>query len=183
MSKPLHTIPNLNDPRFAEFCEFLWDVPLQPAGGLAPGNYEHNFAIIEVPVVPQPGCDTGYCWYNCLDLQHANGGEVVYGWSLWSSKDRFIAQHHAIWRSDEGVYMDPTPNESGTNTILFMPDNFAPFDIEGMRSPPNLEWRHDGSHCWFAGSLVSSTFFITRMEPDEGYGERVNRTRDRYVNR
>lgn len=183
VSKMMATTPNPDDARFVRFCEFLRNAQVKPARGLMTSNYTDDHKVIQVDVIPQPGCDTGYCWFNCLDQQDSKGGEVVYGWLLWSHKGYFGAEHHAIWLTEAGQYIDPTPNESGTKTILFMPDNRAPFDIQELRCPPSLKWRDDDSHVWFAQHIKSETFFIVQMVQQDGGAERVNRTRDRYVNR
>lgn len=181
MSKLLPTLPIKNDPRFLEFCDFLRDEPVRPAARLAPGNYESHLVVLEVSVDPQPNCDLGYCWFNCLDQQYLHGGEVVYGWSLWSSADIYIAQHHAVWRKENGVLIDPTPNQGQVGMALFMPDNRAPFDILGLRAPPNLEWRNAKNFKWLMGPYKQTDFFIGAMQPTPNQEARVDRTRKRYL--
>lgn len=181
MSKPLPTLPNKSDPRFLEFCDFLRDEPVRPAARLAPGNYENHLAVLEVFVDPQPNCDLGYCWFNCLDQQYLHGGEVVYGWSLWSCSGVYIAQHHAIWRMENGALIDPTPNQGLVGMALFMPDNRAPFDIHGLRSPPNLEWLNSKNFKWLMGTHEQTDFFIGAMRPAPDQKDRVDRTRKRYL--
>lgn len=179
--KVMATIPKTNDPRFVEFYKFLRDAPVRPAGGLGAADYVDHLSILEVTVDPQPGCDLGYCWFNCLDQKFSKGGQVIYGWSLWLFQDRFIAQHHAILQFEEGGYVDPTPNEGKTQIILFVPDNRAPFDIDELRTPPNLEWRERASYIWVAGPKRSHSFFIARMEPEDNQLERINRARQQFA--
>lgn len=179
MTKPLPTLPNVTNPGFLAFCNYLKNAPVQPAGGLAECDYVDHLRVLEVPVSPQPGCNLGYCWYNCLDQQVANGGQVIYGWSLWQSGDCFIAQHHAIWQNDQGQYLDVTPNEGKTEKVFFMPDNRAPFDIELLRAPASLEWCSPSKIKWFARLGTTDHFFIARMQPTEEEEIRISRTRQR----
>ncbi|WP_131815901.1 MULTISPECIES: hypothetical protein [Pseudomonas] len=179
MTFPIPTIPSVTDPRFLEFCEFLRNAPVKPAGGMDAANYVDHLSVLEVPVVPQPGCPLGHCWNNCLDQQLAKGGEAIYGWSLFQDGSRFIAQHHAIWQSGQGQYLDPTPNQLGSAIALFMPDNRAPFDIAELRSPASLEWHSNGKVIWFAGPVSVDHFFIARMVPSAQDAIRIHQTRQR----
>lgn len=179
VSNPVPTVPRHDDARFLEFCDFLRQAPVRPAGGMEAGSYSDHFSVVEVTIDPQPNCEIAYCWYNCINHQLSNGGQVIYGWSLWQFQYVYVAQHHAVWRSDEGDLIDPTPNQGATDKALFMPDNRAPFDIEELRSPPNLEWRNNGEFVWVAGSFRSNEFFIGRMDPTVEQEDRIERTRKR----
>lgn len=181
MSKPLPAVPQKNDARFLAFCDFLRQTRVLPAGGLVHCSYEDHLLVLEVPVVPQPNCEIGYCWFNCLDLQHLRGGEVVYGWSLWLDGDVFVAQHHAVWRSDTGQLMDPTPNEGFAEKALFMPDSRAPFDILTLRAPASLDRLANGKYEWRFGPHSSESFFIGRMAPKADQQARIDRTQRRYL--
>lgn len=179
MSKPLPNVPRTDDTRFQDFCDFLRKTKVLPAKGLATSSYVDHLSVLVVPVDPQPNCDISYCWFNCIDHQLSNGGQVVYGWSLWQRGDVFIAQHHAIWRNEEGELLDPTPNEGLSAQALFMPDNRAPFDVERLRTPPNLEWKSNGDFKWVAGNHHESFFFIGAMEPTEAQSGRIKRIHQR----
>lgn len=181
MSKPLPTVPLKDDARFLEFCEFLRQAPIRPAARLVHCSYEDHLSVLEVPVVPQPNCEISYCWFNCLDLQHLHGGEVVYGWSLWLDRDAYVAQHHAVFRSEKGELLDLTPNEGFAEKALFMPDGRAPFDILELRAPSSLYWWASSKYEWFFGHVRSQSFFIGRMDPKADQEARVDRTRQRYL--
>lgn|GEM_PF-4054397 len=169
--------PNISDPRFDSFCNFLREQNVKPPSGMSLSCYVDHHSVLAVPVVPIPGLMTGECWYNCLDQQMSKGGQAIYGWSLWQHGQVFVAQHHAVWRDDFGVYHDPTPNQSGTNTSLFMPDHRAPFDIMELRAPANFEWESNSSFTWFSNSHVDQKFFISRMTITANLAARVERLR------
>jgi len=177
MASPLPNQPNISDPRFLEFCDFLRKVHLPPPIGIDEGEYADHLAVHEVAVDPLPGCATGHCWYNCLEQQVAQGGQAVFGWALWQHEQNFIAQYHAVWKNEQGQYLDPTPNQSGTATALFMPDNRVPFDIDRLRIAANLEWTDRDNYVWFAGEKDERTFFVSRMMLTFDLKDRVERLR------
>lgn len=183
MSNRSPTSPRKNDPRFIAFCEYLRKALVRPAGGLAVCSYPDHFIVLDVRVEVQPDYDVSYCWYNCLDHMLTSGGQVIYGWLLWQHADKFIAQHHAVWRSEQGELLDPTPNEASAANVLFMPDNRAPFDIDQLRSPPNLVWQANGDFMWVAGEIRSASFFIARMSATMAEVDRIERTRQRLAER
>ncbi|ENW78683.1 hypothetical protein F909_03645 [Acinetobacter sp. ANC 3929] len=51
-----------------------------------------------------------------------HGGERINGWSLWEQPNLFIeAEFHAIWKSQEGDYLDLNYRPNKTENILFLP--------------------------------------------------------------
>jgi hypothetical protein len=52
------------------------------------------------------------------------GGQVQYGWIIWSDPRIYIeAEFHTVWRTPLGELIDITPTVSGEDQILFLPDN------------------------------------------------------------
>lgn len=109
------------------------------------------------PIFVQKLLDSPYqplhCWHNCAKYLELNGGSVVFGWALFYDAEMYQAQHHAIWCSPEGSFVDITPDElSSVTEIMFLPDGRVPYDYTNHRHPANcfyspgypLKW-------WIAG--------------------------------
>lgn len=183
MSNMLPTVPNHTDGRFFAFCDFLRSQSVRPARGMIPDKYDRHLDVVLVAVDPQPNSLISYCWYNCVEQTLKKGGTVIFGWLLWEYPDRYFAQHHAVWMDEDGRFVDPTPNAISATEVLFMPDNRAPFDIEGLRAPASLEWKPSGKFEWLAGPLKMEHFFIAQMEVAPEEVEIVERTRQRLSER
>ncbi|WP_448663515.1 hypothetical protein ACG3SL_02255 [Sphingomonas sp. CJ20] len=90
-----------------------------------------------VDVVPGEGARVAYCFTNATEQAARAGGEVAYGWAIWRWPGRYFeAEHHAIWRSPEGILRDVTPMLYGQTRILFLSDPGAVFDPTRYR--PNI---------------------------------------------
>ena len=143
------SLPPIKSFEFNCFKDLLVRQNIRPAGDLEIVNQENHLKTLVVPVIPHSDYSPLYCWFNCYDYQHQHGGAVVFGWAIWQSKERgFLAQHHAVWKSEEGLYLDVTPSETGAKEIVFVPDNRAPFDYHGLRVPFSLERTPDGVLYW-----------------------------------
>lgn len=177
MSSISPIIPTQNCERFQAFCDFLRSAPVKPVTGVMIEASPRHHEVIEVTMNPQPESLISYCWYNCIDHTLLKGGNVIFGWLLWADADYFIAQHHAIWMDDEGALFDITPNAISSETVLFMPDNRAPFDIDELRAPASLRWKSPDEYFWIMGPLKKKHFFIGRMEPTAEESQRIETTR------
>lgn len=83
--------------------------------------------VVEVPVRTQGGITkgkAGSCYWNANILSQTFGGETIYGWSICSYKEQglegWILNGHAVWKTPEGVLVDPTYTGDREST-LFLP--------------------------------------------------------------
>lgn len=160
------TVPKKSDIALLRFVDNLLSQPIRPAKGLTSQTYEFDRQLQDVPLLSNSPYPSNYCWFNCLEHCLSNSGGVVFGWGIWQQGPKhFVAQHHAVWRSPSGDFLDPTPNTI-SNTTLFIPDSRAPFDYEGLRCPFNFESTSIGENIWFASSGVQNPFFsIAALQP------------------
>lgn len=87
-----------------------------------------------VRVEPAAHGKLAYCFDNSVVQAGLHGGEAVYGWAVWHWPGRwFEAEHHAVWRSPAGEYIDVTPQVGEPPRILFLPDPTAPYDPSTFR--------------------------------------------------
>lgn len=64
------------------------------------------------------------CFPNVQRKIERDGGRIIYGWKIWIKPSLFIeGEFHSIWESDEGQWVDITPNRNGETNILFLPDS------------------------------------------------------------
>jgi hypothetical protein len=153
-------IPDVNSLRFIDFIKTLRDTEVRPAKGLPYLQQDDQLQNIFVPVAPLPEYQSLYCWFNCLDYQQKNNGNVVFGWAIWhTDRNTLLAQHHAVWQSNKGQYLDITPNELAVEKILFVPDNRAPFDYHGLRAPLSFEQDKKGTSIWVTAEGATFGFF------------------------
>jgi uncharacterized protein YecA (UPF0149 family) len=83
---------------------------------------------VYVPVQTEPDARLLECYDNVQSLIRRSGGEIVYGWAIWTMPQVLIeAEHHAIWRTPSGTLVDPTPHDPPSETILFLSDPDAEF--------------------------------------------------------
>lgn len=162
-------VPDLDAPTCQIFIAALRRENVRPAGGMTRQVYEDDGRAIFISVKPSPGYRELRCWYNALEHATENGGKPVFGWAIWKYDDEhFFAQHHAVWRSNQGDYVDVTPNGGVANRVLFVPDGRAPFDYLGYRRPYDFRMQR-GLTCWTAiGAPSSVEFVIGRLTPSQG---------------
>jgi hypothetical protein len=105
--RPDEQVPNKDDKRVLSFCRSL--VPdSQP---------------FYVSVQPELGFWPLQCLPNVAKKVEMSGGEGVRGWEISQLPKVYLeARFHAVWRSPTGKYVDVTPEESGQQRILFLPD-------------------------------------------------------------
>jgi len=160
------TFPIKTHTAFIEFLEIFLNQPITPAKNLKQSAYDNDRQLMEILVKENSIYPKNFCWFNCLEHSLINGGSVICGWGFWQRGcAHYVAQHHAIWKSPTGDYIDLTPNNV-SNTVLFMPDNRAPFDFHKLRCPFNFERIGATSEVWFApGGFESKSFSIAVLQP------------------
>ena len=95
--------------------------------------------ILVVPVKPVTGAIPSECFYNVTERVKREGGNVVYGWTIWEWSRVFIeAEHHAVWEKD-GELFDITPKKNRERKIVFLPDPSADYDFEDNRRRINIK--------------------------------------------
>lgn len=160
----MQTVPDLSNPRFSLFLDFLLGSKVASPPGILRPVYPDDSQLLAVPVKLQPEFQIGQCWFNCIEHWLIYGGQVVYGWLFWEvNQVYYVAQHHAVWRSPQGGLTDLTPNAIGATEVYFMPDDRAPFDVENLKAAMNLEWTSNELYAWVAGNNRSSEFKIMEM--------------------
>lgn len=94
---------------------------------------------VRVPVIPQPGCQHGECFAGVSELVEQRGGEMVSGWCIWERPRAWAeAEHHAIWRREDGALIDPLPKPDGETEILFVADPSATWGGPGHNGRPTI---------------------------------------------
>lgn len=86
-------------------------------------NYINKNELLYVDVIPDKDAKIHNCFYNVDGVIKKHGGFKIYGWAIWKWSNILIeAEAHAIWRREDGKYIDVTPHENIVNEILFVPD-------------------------------------------------------------
>lgn len=82
----------------------------------------------------------GGCFNNVRAKVAAQGGRMVYGWSIWQHANLFIeAEHHAVYEPPDGTaWVDITPQDIQTDRVLFLPDDTAVYDFETRKRTTNI---------------------------------------------
>lgn len=71
------------------------------------------------------------CFHEVQARVERDGGSMCLGWAIWEWPDVFIeAEHHAVYRDNEGTLTDLTPASDGDCERLFLPDVAAIYDFE-----------------------------------------------------
>jgi hypothetical protein len=84
-----------------------------------------------VKLAPMPWAVEKECFPNVMRQVAEGGGGIVYGWALWQCGWLFIeAEHHAVWESPNGEWLDITPQVPPVAHTLFLPDKRAIYDFE-----------------------------------------------------
>lgn len=65
-----------------------------------------------------------------------NGGEAVFGWSIWECDLWIEAEFHSVWRDDHGLHHDITPDRDGESKRLFVEDRSRKWDPVTKRAQP-----------------------------------------------
>lgn len=90
-------------------------------------------------VVPDKGALGLDCFVNVKKRIDKNGGDIVYGWSIWEWPGVMIeSEFHAIWKKPNSELIDITPNSFNFNQILFLPDEtleYTGIQVNNIRIP------------------------------------------------
>ncbi|MFT5547141.1 hypothetical protein [Rheinheimera aquimaris] len=156
--------PELSNPETLKFIETLLAQPIRPPKGVAIQSYAYHHQPLVVKTI-----NTDYpndeCWYNCVDYSVSYGHKPVFGWAIWQAgPDTLVAQHHAVVDTGDCL-LDVTlgPNFS---SILFVPDENAPFDFNELRFPFNFELSRE-EKLWFAFEHTTDKFSIAKCVESE----------------
>jgi hypothetical protein len=105
---PDNQVPSKEDKTVLQFCERI-----------SPGRKP-----VYVPVQPESGFWPLQCFPNVAKKVEMSGGESVRGWEISQVPKVYLeARFHAVWLSPTGRYVDVTPEESGQQRVLFLPDD------------------------------------------------------------
>ena len=104
---------------------------------------------VHVPVRSRFASQPNECFYNVRDAVDSEGGNAVYGWTIWIWPGVLIeAEHHAVWEQANGALIDVTPKDDGEKRVLFLRDDRNLFDFEKVRRRDNIR------HALSSGSVV-----------------------------
>lgn len=113
---------------------------------------------------PDPDAVVRECFNNVVERVRRVGGDLVYGWAIWEWPSVFIeAEHHAVWRSPNGILMDITPHEYPTGGVLFLPDPLATYDFKDFSRRDNFR-RSTSELRAVAEFLMISEFIFKKLE-------------------
>ena len=95
-----------------------------------------------IPVVNDAYGLYGWCSDGVQQKVEADGGEPVFGWSLWEWSGALItAEFHAVWQDRQGALLDINPKPRGETSILFVADHRYPADFDFDQRPRNRRAR------------------------------------------
>ncbi len=93
-----------------------------------------------INVAPTFEAKKNECFYNVRNHTEKNGGNIIYGWSIWIWKNVYIeAEHHAVWKTLNEELVDITPKEDNEKKILFLPDSESVYDYENNKRLNNIK--------------------------------------------
>ncbi len=96
-----------------------------------------NAAPIFVPVASDAAGVERDCFYIVQQRQMRDGGEIVFGWNIWTWPHVWLkAEHHSVWCTPDGRFVDLTPKP--VEKIVFVPDPSHPYDYKLNRRVPNI---------------------------------------------
>lgn len=104
-------------------------------------QFASTFAANAPSVIPVEQDQHGlYGW--CSDGVHekvkADGGEPVFGWTIWEWPNVLLtAEFHCVWRDASGRLIDITPKPKGEQTIVFVSDPAYGPDFDFDKRPLN----------------------------------------------
>ena len=81
------------------------------------------------------GSRYGRCMQNVRSQVDREGGEVVWGWSLWAGAHMFEAEWHVVWKTPEGAYINLTPHMDNVSLYggYFLRDTRYVEDVQPSR--------------------------------------------------
>ncbi len=91
-----------------------------------------------VKVLPNPNAQVNECFFNVKSAVHEIGGKQIFGWCIWIWEGVYIeAEHHSVWY--DGINLiDVTPKPQNEDNVLFVQDDLAVFDFNGVKRKNNL---------------------------------------------
>lgn len=82
-----------------------------------------------VTVEPIDGAPPDECFYIVKATVAENGGEALFGWSLWELPGMFIeAEFHAVWERPDGTLLDISPKKDRSSNVLFLHDPIRTYE-------------------------------------------------------
>lgn len=98
-------------------------------------KYLNKNELFYVDVIPDKDAEPNNCFYNVDDVIKKYGGSKIYGWVIWKWPNILIeGEAHAIWKREDGKYIDVTPHEYNINNILFVPDKYMIYEDTIIKS-------------------------------------------------
>lgn len=98
-------------------------------------KYLNKNELFYVDVIPDKDAEPNNCFYNVDDVIKKYGGCKIYGWVIWKWPNILIeGEAHAIWKREDGKYIDVTPHEYNINNILFVPDKYMIYEDTIIKS-------------------------------------------------
>jgi len=98
-------------------------------------KYLNKNQLFYVDVIPDKDAEPNNCFYNVDDVIKKYGGSKIYGWVIWKWPNILIeGEAHAIWKREDGKYIDVTPHEYNINNILFVPDKYMIYEDTIIKS-------------------------------------------------
>lgn len=81
------------------------------------------------------GYDLSQCHLSAKHRAMESGGRRVHGWALWQFEEQIDAEHHSVWETPNGEFVDVTPPKFGGDRVLFVRDDTADIiEIDGVFS-------------------------------------------------
>ena len=89
-----------------------------------------------VPVIPAQHSILLECHENVKHQVRRKGGRAQQGRIIWEVPGQALeAEHHSLWVSPKGKYIDITPHEDGEAKVLFLPSNKVIYDGSELIRP------------------------------------------------
>lgn len=81
-----------------------------------------------VEVKPENECKINECFPNVKSKISKDGGEIIFGWTIWQHNFMLEAEFHSIWKSPNGEFIDITPKQNHEKRILFVIDKIKRYE-------------------------------------------------------
>ena len=95
-------------------------------------------APLLVPFIEDACGRYGWCNDGVRLKVEADGGEAVYGWTVWEWAPVLLTgEFHCVWRAPDGTLFDITPKPRFEKQIVFVPDPTRPADFDFDLRPRN----------------------------------------------
>ncbi len=102
-------------------------------------SIQPNHSPVFVDFFYIPECKEGECFYNVQKIVDREGGQIIYGWIIWSWPNVYMeAEHHAVWKNTTGKLLDVTPKAHSEKIVLFLPDPLQSYDFATEKRQDNI---------------------------------------------